>query len=64
MANSWTQPDGGLEVSLAREDRPNRPTMITVADRSMNVEILMQPHEVLWLIDRLEDALTLAAEHH
>lgn len=64
MATSWRQEDGELEVSLAREDRENRPTMVTIRDRSMEVEIVIQPHDAAWLVERLRDAIAAAGEHH
>jgi hypothetical protein len=63
MGTSWTQDDGELEVSLDREDRPNRRTMITIRDAYMDVSIVIQPHDARWLIERLEDAIAAAAEH-
>jgi hypothetical protein len=64
VATTWEQQDGDLEVSLAREDRDNRPTMVTIRDRYMEVEIVIQPHDAEWLSERLKDAIAAAGEHH
>lgn len=63
MANTWTQDGGDLEVSLEREDSPNRPTMITIKDRSSGASVVIQLHDARWLIDRLNDAIAGAEEH-
>jgi hypothetical protein len=64
MPGRWAQTDGPLEVSLAREDRANRPTMIEIRDRDEDAAVVVQPHDVRWLVAVLGDALAASEEHH
>lgn len=45
---------GDIEISLSREDRPNRPTRIEISDGDDS--IVIQPFEAEWLILKLQQA--------
>jgi hypothetical protein len=64
MPGHWVQTDGPLEVSLAREDRENRPTMIEIRDLDADAAVVVQPHDVRWLVAALGDVLSASEEHH